>query len=303
MRLLVTGGAGFQGSHLVEKWLEAGHEVTVLNTYSERAERAISRFAGATRVVWGSVTDKEIVRKTVRDQDVVFHLAARISVDESIADPESTLSVNVMGTLNVLEAVRQWGARLVHASTCEAYGNSEELTTEQSELNPHSPYAASKAAADRLCYAYYKTYGVDVIILRPCNIYGEGQKTDQGGAVIPTFISRAQAGLPIVRAGDGKQRREYMHVSDLAGAYDLFLNASDLGGEVFNVGSGEIVAIEEIANVVADRFGAKVEYHDGRPGEVRGFGLDSSKAAALGFRHRVGFAEGLSRYIEWRQSG
>ena len=146
MRVLVTGGAGFQGSHLVAHWLEAGHDVTVLNTYSEAAERSLTRDA---RVVWGSVTDKEIVHKTARGQDVIVHLAARISVDESIAAPESILAVNVMGTFNVLEAVRETGARLVYASSCEAYGYGKPQVTEKSELRPHSPYAASKAAATR----------------------------------------------------------------------------------------------------------------------------------------------------------
>ena len=302
MRVLVTGGAGFQGSNLAFQWLRGGHEVTVLNTYSEMAERAVAHLAKDARVVWGSVTDTEIVRKTVRNQDVVAHLAARISVDESIADPSSILSVNVTGTFNVLEAVRQTGARLVYASSCEAYGYAKPPVTEQSELRPHSPYAASKAAADRLCYAYYKTYDVNVIIVRPCNIYGEGQKADRGGAVIPTMVGRAIAGQPIVVAGDGRQQREYMHVSDLVAAYDIFLNADGLAGEVLNVGTGETVTIQHIADVVADRLGVAVEHGEPRPGEVPGFGLDSWKARALGFEPKVGFEEGLARYIEWRKN-
>ena len=301
MRVLVTGGAGFQGSHLVARWLQGGHEVTVLNTYSEAAERAAAHLASDARLVWGSVTDKEIVHKTVRGQDVVVHLAARISVDESIADPASILSVNVMGTFNVLEAVREEGARMVYASSCEAYGYAEPPVTEQSELRPHSPYAASKAAADRLCYAYYKTYGVDVTILRPCNIYGEGQKADRGGAVIPTMVGRGLASQPIIVAGDGSQRREYMHVSDLVAAYDMFLNAPGHGGEIFNVGTGETVSIKQIADVVAGKLGVPVEHHEARPGEVPGFGLESSKARSLGFSPQVGFEEGLARYIEWRK--
>ena len=301
MRLLVTGGAGFQGRQLVAHWLQAGHEVTVLNTYSEAAERAAADLARDARLVWGSVTDKEIVHKTARGQDVVVHLAARISVDESIADPAAILSVNVMGTFNVLEAVRGEGARMIYASSCEAYGYAKPPVTEQSELRPHSPYAASKAAADRLCYAYYKTYGVDVTILRPCNIYGEGQKADRGGAVIPTMVGRGLAGQPIMLAGDGSQRREYMHVSDLVAAYDLFLNATGHGGEIFNVGTGETISIKDIADVVSAKLGVPVEHHEARPGEVLGFGLESSKARALGFSPQVGFEDGLSRYIEWRR--
>lgn len=301
MRVLVTGGAGFQGSHLVANWLAAGHDVTILNTYSEAAERAAGRFVGDARVVWGSVTDKEIVWKTARQQDVIVHLAARISVDESIADPESILSVNVTGTFNVLEAVRQTGARLIYASSCEAYGFAKSPVTEQGELRPHSPYAASKVAADRLCYSYYQTYGVNVTVLRPCNIYGEGQKAERGGAVIPTFVGRALAGQPVIIRGDGSQAREYMHVSDAVAAYDLFLDTRGVEGEIFNIGTGETISIKEIANVVADQLGVSVEFGAARPGEVQGFRMESSKAKRLGFSPKVGFKEGLSRYIQWRK--
>ena len=126
MRILITGGAGFQGSHLAEFWLNAGHSVTILNTYSEEALRNIEAMAGGVRVVWGSVTDTEIVEKTLRDQDVVVHLAARISVDESISTPRSFLQVNVEGTYNVLQSVRESGARLIYGSSCEVYGSHDD---------------------------------------------------------------------------------------------------------------------------------------------------------------------------------
>ena len=206
-----------------------------------------------------------------------------------------------MGTVNVLEAVRQTGARMVYASSCGAYGYAKPPVTEDSDLRPHSPYAASKAAADRLSYSYFKTYGVDVTILRPCNIYGDGQKADHGGAVIPTMVGRALAGQPIIVAGDGSQQREYMHVSDLVAAYDMFLNANGLSGEVFYVGTGEIVSIKQIADVVADQLGVPVEHSEPRPCEVQGFGLKSSKARGLGFSPKVGFKEGMARYIERRK--
>jgi dTDP-glucose 4,6-dehydratase len=301
MRLLVTGGAGFQGRHLVAKWIEAGHDVTTLNTFSEASERAVAAWDFRPRVVWGSVTDKEVVLKTIRDQDVVIHLAARVSVDESIVSPYDVLAVNVMGTLNVLEAVRATGARLIYASSCEVYGYAASVLSEESPLRPHSPYAASKAGADRLCYAYHSTFGVDVIVLRPCNVYGAGQKAESGGAVIPTFVNRALAGQPIKVSGDGSQRREYMHVDDLVAAYDLFLNSTNPGA-IFNVGTGETVAIRDIAEIVSQRLGNKVEYQPPRPGEVEGFMLDSSRARANGFESTVRFKDGLADYIEWRIS-
>ena len=300
MRVLITGGAGFQGSHLAERLVWGGHEVTVLSTLSEEAEQNIAGCVDDIAIVWGSITDVEIVDKTVRDQDAVVHMAARVNVDESIDSPVSFLTVNVLGTYNVLEAIRKVGTRLVLASTCEVYGSSNPSPlTERSDLRPHSPYAASKAGADRLCYAYYKTYGVDVTIVRPCNIYGERQKSGTGGAVVPIFASLAAQGEPLTVFGTGEQRREYMHVSDVVAAYELILGRDDLSGEVLNVGSGETVTIKEIADFISAKTGVGIQYRPARPGEVPGFELDSSLVWQLGFAPKVKFRDGLARYLDW----
>jgi dTDP-glucose 4,6-dehydratase len=303
MRILITGGAGFQGSNLADQLVTLGHEVTILNTYSHEAIRNISPFLGKVSVVWGSVTDPEIVEKTVREQQVVVHMAARINVDESIQTPSGFLAVNVIGTHNVLEATRKYGGRLIYASSCEVYGaTSEKAVGETAELRPHSPYAASKAAADRLCFAYYKTYGLDVTIVRPCNIYGARQKGGKGGAVIPIFVERALARQPLVVYGTGQQRREYMHVNDLVSAYKLVLEKTNLTGEVINFGTGETPSIKEIAEFLARKLDTPVEHGVARPGEVARFVLDSTKARQLGFVPRVPFWKGLDEYIEWRAS-
>ena len=299
MRILVTGGAGFQGSHLAEKWVGDGHEVTVLNTFSDEADGNLASIVKDVPVVWGSVTDREVVEKSVRGHDVVVHLAARINVDESVASPRSFVDVNVVGTSNVLEAVRQTGARLIFASTCEVYGYAEESNVgEDAGLRPHSPYAASKAGADRLCFAYYMSYGLDVTILRPCNVYGERQKFGKGGAVIPIFASRAASGKPLTVFGTGTQRREYIHVKDLVGAYDLALRRRDLKGEALNVGTGEAPSIQEIADFIADKMEVSIVNEPPRPGEVRGFALDSSKIRDLGFAPQIKFWDGLETYLE-----
>ncbi|MFH1140821.1 MAG: NAD-dependent epimerase/dehydratase family protein [Chloroflexota bacterium] len=300
MRILVTGGAGFQGSHLTERLLRSGHRVTILNTHSEESERNLKAVAGGATVVWGSVTDPEIVEKTVRNQDVVFHMAARINVDESIHHPGSYLQANVIGTFNVLEAVRKEGVRLIYSSSCEVYGATHgQPVQENSEINPYSPYAASKAAADRLCYAYSRTYAVDVTIVRPTNIYGPRQKAGKGGAVIPIFVHQALSRKPLVIFGSGQQRREYLHVEDLASAYELVLKNSSLAGEVINFGSGETPSIREIAEFIANELGSTIEFGPARPGEVAGFLLDATKAARIGFKPEVPFWEGLKRYIDW----
>ena len=303
MRILVTGGAGFQGSHVAEQCLRAGHRVTVLNTFSEEAESNIKSFAKDVSVVWGSVTDQEIVVKSVRDHDAVIHLAARINVDESIHSPYDFLFVNVTGTYNVLEAAKKYGARLIYASSCEVYGGSTTMTPvdETADLRPHSPYAASKAAADRLCFAYWKTYGVNVTMVRPCNIYGPRQKGGQGGAVIPIFVERALEHQPLVIYGTGEQRREYMYVDDLVATYMLVLERNDLEGEVINAGTGASPSIQEIAVFIAKRLETTIEHGPSRSGEVMGFSLNSSKAGELGFSPRLTFWEGLERYIDWKQ--
>lgn len=301
MKILVIGGGGFQGSHMVERWLGAGHDITILNTWSQTAMRNIKLFDNDVRLVWGSITDREIVNKTVRGHDVVVALAARINVDESIGAPDEVTRVNVLGTQNILEAALQYDARVIHASSCEVYGSARPLPVpEEGHLKPHSPYAASKAGADRLAFAYSETFGLDVTIVRPCNIYGERQKEGVGGGVIAIFISRALDGKPLTIFGDGQQSREYMHVSDVVSAYDLILNRTDLAGETLNCGTGETISIKEIAEFVASRFGTTLEQGPPRPGEVDMFLLDSSKIEKLGFKHRVGFRDGLSRYVDWR---
>ena len=303
MKLLVTGGAGFQGSHVVEQCLLDGHEVTILNTLSEDAKRCTQPFKGDVSIVWGSVTDPEIVKKTLRGQDVVIHMAARINVDESIGEPSSFLFTNLTGTYNVLEGVREQECRLIYSSTCEVYGAvGPTAAGEGSALRPHSPYAASKAAADLLCSAYRKTYGIDVTILRPCNIFGPRQKSGSGGAVIPIFVHRALAGKPLVVYGTGEQRREYMYVDDLVAAYKLVLDRTDLEDEVINVASGESPSIREIAEYIGERLNAPVEYGSSRPGEVMAFELDSEKASRLGFNPKVPFWDGLRKYIQWAEA-
>ena len=303
MRILITGGAGFQGSHLAERWSGADHDVTILNTYSEEAARNIRAVSADSEVVWGSVTDNEIVEKTVRGHDVVVHLAARVNVDESLAEPRAFADVNLGGTINVLEAARRSGSRVVFASSCEVYGASDGLpVSETAPLRPYSPYSASKAAGDRMCHAYHMSYGLDVTIVRPSNVYGERQKSGRGGAVIPIFSSLAAAGRPLTLFGTGAQTREYIHVTDLVAAYDAIIGRDDLAGATVNVGTGDIVSIRAIAEFIAERAGVEIAEQPARPGEVPRFSLDSTLARSLGFAPRVKFWDGLGRYLDtWLQ--
>ena len=303
VRILITGGAGFHGSHITEKWVTDGHDVTILNTYSDEAAKNISSYTPDVRVVWGSVTDEEIVEKTSRSQEVIVHLAAHINVDESLSIPHRFLDVNIGGTLNILEVVRRTGARLIFASSCEAYGHAVESPVKESaELRPYSPYAASKAAADRMCFAYSNSFGVDVTIVRPSNVYGERQKSGRDGAVIPIFTNLAKAGKSLKVFGTGQQRREYTHVTDIVQAYDLILRRDDLSGLAVNVGSGQTPSIVEIASFIAERTGVDVTHEPPRPGEVPGFHLDSSLIRSYGYEPKVEFWDGLSCYLDLTSS-
>lgn len=304
MKILITGGAGFQGSHLAEYFLKKGHEITILNTYSEEAEGNIKNVSGKVRTIWGSITDKEIVDKTVRGQDLVFHLAARVNVDESIAHPLDCLEVNIKGTYNVLEAVTKGQKRLIYASTCEVYGAPQDdtLINEKSEMRPHSPYAASKAGADRLSFAYYKTYGTNVTIVRPFNIYGERQKENEGGALIAILVKKALDGEHLKIFGDGRQTRDYMNIDDLIRAYDLVFSREDLAGQAINFGTGKETSVKDIAEYIGKKLGVPVEFGAGRPGEVLHFGGDLNKAEGLGFKTKVDIWEGIDRYIGWRRA-
>jgi dTDP-glucose 4,6-dehydratase len=302
-KILITGGSGFQGSHLTEELLKRGHRLTVLNTWSEEAENNSDKFKNQAKMVWGSVTDKEIVEKTVRGQDVVFHLAARVNVDESIKSPLDFINVNIEGTYNVLEAVKKHNNRLIYASTCEVYGETinREPINESHELRPHSPYAASKAGADRLCYAYFKTYGVKVTIIRPFNIYGERQKEKGFGAVIPIFVNKALNQEPLTVFGSGEQTRDYMNISDLVQAYLLALEQPNLAGETINFGTGQETKIKDIAEYIAKKLGGTVKHEATRPGEVIGFVCDYSKAKKLGWTPKIDIWTGIDRYIDWRK--
>lgn len=303
MKILITGGLGFQGSHLVERLLSLGHQITVLNTLSEESEKNGASFKDRVRLVLGSVTDKELVDKTVRDHELVFHLAARINVDESIRNPFDHISVNIVGTYNILEAVRKYNVRLIYISSCESYGGRDYPIIETEELRPQSPYAASKASADRLVYSYSVTYKIKSVIVRPFNIFGPRQKEGAGGAVIPIFIDKAMRGEPLIIFGDGKQGRDYLYIKDLIDAYSLIISNFDkLVGEVINLGTGKLTSIKSIAEYISSKFGNKIEYEKARSGEVSGFICDYSKAKKrLNWEPKVSILEGIDEMIKFKK--
>lgn len=304
MRILITGGAGFQGAHLTEALAAAGHRVTILNTRTPQAEQNASLLAGKADIVWGSVTDPDAVDTAMRNQEVVFHLGARVNVDESIQDPWGTIDVNFRGTYHMLEAARKSGARMIHTSSCEVYGKPMHTPIrEDAELRPHSPYAASKAAADRLCFAFSQTFATPVTILRFFNIYGERQHEGRFGAVIPIFVNQAMNGGPITVFGSGQQTRDYLHVQDAVRGYMAVLEHPELAGETINFGTGTGTRIRDLAELIGRSFTVPVHYSEPRPGEVSEMISDSQKAKRLlGWESRITIQEGLERYIGWRKN-
>ncbi|MBI2627842.1 MAG: NAD-dependent epimerase/dehydratase family protein [Candidatus Niyogibacteria bacterium] len=304
MKILITGGAGFQGSHLTEFLLRIGHQISVLNTYSEKSVFNLAAVLDKINLIWGSITDKELVDKSVRGHEAVIHMAARINVDESLKDPLAFFYSNILGAYNILEAVKNYGSRLIFVSTCEVYGDGHdlkdgELLDESAELKPNSPYAASKASADRICYAYFRSFGLDVTIVRPFNIYGERQKSGLFGALIPILTAKALKGENLTVFGDGSATRDYTHVSDIVRAYNLILENSSLKGKTINFASGRNAKIKEIAEYIAKKFGVRVVHGPSRPGEVMRFPADISFARSLGYVPKINIWEGIDRYLEW----
>ena len=307
MKILVTGGAGFQGSHLVEALIKKGHKVSVLNTYSETSLSNLANVLTKINLIWGSVTDKEIVDKSVRGHDVVFHLAAHINVDESRKDPEVFVRANIFGMYNVLEAVRKHGSRLILTSSCEVYGDGHDLKkgeklSETSELKPNSPYAASKAGAERFAYSYYKSFGTDVTIIRPFNIYGERQKNGTFGALIPILVAKAMRGEDLTVFGDGHAERDYNHVSDIIKAYLLVLENKNLKGKTINFASGVNTSVKDIAEYIAKKFKVNVVHGPARAGEVERFPADISFAKSLGYAPKMDIWKGIDQYIKWAKT-
>ncbi|MDP3784925.1 MAG: GDP-mannose 4,6-dehydratase [bacterium] len=305
MKILITGGMGFQGSHLAEKLCGLGHEVVLLNTLTPQALLNQKYLKGKAEIIWGSVTDAEVTEKAMRGKDIVFHLGAKVNVSESILHPWEVLDANLRGTFNVLEASRRTGSRIIYASSSEVYGRplTKAPLDETAELRPMSPYAASKAAADRLGFAYFQTYKTPVTILRFFNIFGERQREGNFGAVIPIFTGRAIRGEALEVFGDGEQSRDYLHISDVLGAYCSVLDHPELSGEVINFGTGSGTRIKDIAEYIAKKFNGKVRYTAARPGEATGMIADFSKAKRLlGWEPKVGIYEGLDRYIAWRRA-
>jgi UDP-glucose 4-epimerase len=305
MRVLVTGGAGFIGSHLVEHLVAAGQEVVVLDDLSSGRREHFAAVRRRISFIRGSVTELSLCRRAVAGADVVLHLAAVTSHAGSVEAPLATHGANASGTLNILVAAREARVRrVVFASSMSVYGNSATLPNAETHVpRPLDPYAAAKLAGEAYCLVFHATYGLETVVLRYFNVFGPRQDpTSPYAAVVPRFIAAALQGERPTIYGDGKQTRDFVYVADVVHANLLACQApaAHVAGQVFNIGSGRSVSVNELWERIAALTAVPVlpRYGEGRPGDVKNSLAAIDKARErLGYTPAVEFDEGLRRMV------
>ena len=303
MRILVTGGAGFIGSGYVRRRLEAhpGDSVRVLDklTYAGRRENLEGLPSERLEFAEGDIADRDAVRDAIDGCDAVVNFAAESHVDRSIESPGEFITTDVFGTFVLLEASRDAGIRHLQVSTDEVYGDFDEGTaTEDSPLEPSSPYSASKAGGDLLVTAFARTYGAEALIVRASNNYGPRQHPEK---LIPLCILNALAGDPLPVYGDGMQVRNWLFVEDCCAAIDTVLERGE-PASVYNVGGpDELPNIDVVKRILelTGRDESLIEFITDRPGHDRRYSLSAGKLSALGWEATVPFAEGIERTVAW----
>jgi len=304
MRMLVTGAAGFIGSHLCRRLVADGHEVVGLDDLSDGKLENLADVSSGVRFVQADLRDEQAVRAATDGCTVVFHQGAMRSVPRSIELPEQTTDVNVRGTLNVLLAARQAAASVVFASSSSVYGDqaSFPLREDMAPL-PRSPYAASKLAGEGLCRSWWLSFGVPTVALRYFNVYGPGQDAaNEYAALVPRFVMACLSGSRPEVHGDGEQSRDFTYIDDVVEANLLAATApEEARGQVLNVGGGrEPTMVNRILEIVAELTGTTPEpvHTSPREGDVRRTEADVSLARrSIGYEPRIGIDEGLSRVV------
>ena len=307
-KVLVTGAGGFIGSALTGALHALGADVRVFARYTSRADLGLLKNLSleaqdSLEIIYGDLRDPDAVEKSAEDVDIIFHLGALISIPYSYIHPVEVVQSNVIGTLNVLQACRTHGCRLVHTSTSEVYGTA--LYTPIDEAHPlqgQSPYSASKIGADKLVESFYRSYGVRAVTVRPFNTYGPGQSAR---AVIPTIITQALT-QNVIHLGNLDARRDFTYVSDTVDGFIKAALTEDVDGETFNLGCGEEITIGALADLIIDLVGKPVEIvvDDERlrpeKSEVMRLLSDNTKASQmLGWQPKVDIRTGLGLTIDW----
>ena len=292
---LVTGGAGFIGSHLTHGLLQEGWAVRILDNFSSGFRRNLEPFGDDIEVIEGDIRDSDACREACRGVDSVFHLAAMVSVVESVQDPLLSNDVTLRGSLNILDAAKNAGARrLILSSSAAVYGNADSVpTTEDQAMDPQSPYAADKAAAESYCRIYHSLYGLETTVLRYFNVYGPRQSITSGyAAVIPSFINAVTSGRRPIIYGDGEQTRDFVFVTDVVAA-NLLAATSPKSGGPYNVATGRGTSLLELLDCISRITGCDSNplFEQARDGEIR-----HSRAEITSIEHDLGFTPTTSLY-------
>jgi dTDP-glucose 4,6-dehydratase len=299
VRILVTGGCGFIGSHFVKRLVAAGETVVVLDKLTYAGNPANLEGVGC-ELIRGDIADRDAVLAAADGCDAIVNLAAETHVDRSIHGAAEFIATDVLGVYVLLEWARETGRRLVHVSTDEVYGDVPMgvSSREDDPLRPSSPYSASKAGGDLQVLAAVRTHGVDATITRGSNTYGPNQYPEK---LIPLFVTNALDGEPLPLYGDGRQTRDWLHVEDHCAAIELVLREGG-AGEVYNVGAGEERENVEVARSILALTGADpslLRHVTDRPGHDRRYSLDTTKLRGLGWAPQVAFADGLASTVAW----
>ncbi len=303
MKALVTGGAGFIGSNLVRRLLADGHEVRVHDNFSTGDRANLEGLD--VEVIEGDLRSFERVSSAARDTELIFHQGALPSVPRSVQDPLTSNAVNVEGTLNVLLAARDHGARrVVFASSSSIYGDAPGMPrVESAPVAPLAPYAVAKLAAEQYCLAAHRVYGLEVVALRYFNVFGERQDPLSGyAAVIPKFISQMLASEQPTINGDGQTARDFTHIDNIVEANLAAAASGSANGRVLNIAMGDSHSLLDLVAALNELMGLAIEPRFGpeRPGDVALSQADISLARKLiGYQPEVSFSEGLRRTIDW----
>ena len=307
-RYLVTGGAGFIGSHIVERLVREGHTVRVLDDLSTGRLDNLAKVRSQVECVEGDVRDRPIVQQAVKNIEYVIHEAAWRSVPKSMSDPHGYTQVNVLGTVNVLEAAAAAKVRrVVAASSSSVYGNTEQLPLQEGQpLQPISPYAMSKLCAEHYGQLFSRSFELETVSVRYFNVFGPRQNLDNEYAVvIPKFITCLLQGASPPVYGDGLQSRDFTFIENVVQATIRAATAPGIGGEVFNVACGETHTVLELLGELQRLLQCAIPptFVGPRPGDVRKTSADITKALQrLGWKPTVGFADGLAQTVAWFQA-
>jgi len=302
---LVTGGAGFIGSHIVDKLVQLGEKVRVLDNFVTGKKENLSKSINKIELINGDIRDRKKLQVALKSVDFVLHQAALRSVPRSVDDPISTNDVNITGTLLLLEQSRKCKVqRVVYAASSSAYGDNPELPKKETQLPaPVSPYAVSKLAGEYYCSMYNKLYGLETISLRYFNVFGPRQDpASEYAAVVPKFIELALKGKTLEIHSDGLQSRDFSYIDNVVSANLLAVKSKKGIGEVFNIACGEKWTILDIAETIGRIIDKKLKYHhtQTRKGDVRHTLADISKAKKmLGYKPITNFEEGMRKTVEY----